>query len=264
MASGMMEFLPLWFSPSALRAYLAEFISTFLFMFATAGSAVSARMVTPDATSDASSLVTTAVAQAFALFVAVFIAADASGGHANPAVTFAFAIGGHIAVPTAVLYWVAQLLGATLACLVVHTLSAGQAVPTTRIAADMTGFGASVLEAMTTFMVVYTVHASCDPRVLRAGGRRGATETATGSLAVGLVTGACALATASLTGASMNPARSFGPAVVGEDFTNQAVYWAGPMAGAALAVLVHQHVVYPASSLADPEARRGSVETVVA
>ncbi|WVZ74328.1 hypothetical protein U9M48_022526 [Paspalum notatum var. saurae] len=271
MASGMMvmEFLPQWFSPPALRAYLAEFISTFLFMFATAGSGVSARMVTPDATSDAASLVTVAVAQAFALFVAVFIAADASGGHANPAVTFAFAIGGHIAVPTAVLYWVAQLLGATLACLVVHTLSAGQAVPTTRIAADMTGFGASVLEAVTTFMVVYTVHAACDPRVHRAAGRRGAsaTETATGSLAVGLVTGACALATASLTGASMNPARSFGPAVVGDDFTNQAVYWAGPMVGAALAALVHRHVVYPASSLPvpdpDPEARRGSVEAVV-
>ncbi|KAL6633848.1 hypothetical protein ACP70R_026519 [Stipagrostis hirtigluma subsp. patula] len=243
------------FSPSALRSYLAEFISTFLFVFATVGSAISARMLTPDGTSDASSLVSTAVAQAFALFVAVFIAADASGGHANPAVTFAYAICGHIAVPAAVLYWAAQLLGATFACLVVQTLSADQAVPTTRIAADMTGFGAAIMEGVTTFLVVYTVHAAFDPRA--GGGRRGVAATAAGSLAVGLVTGALALATGSLTGASMNPARSFGAAVVSRSYENQAAYWAGPMAGAAVAALVHQYLVYPAS------AQPGSVETVV-
>ncbi|CAL5056743.1 unnamed protein product [Urochloa decumbens] len=255
MASCVVACLQQCFSPSSLRSYLAEFISTFLFVFATAGSAISARMLTPGSTTpDASSLVATAVAQAFALSVAVFVAADASGGHANPAVTFDFAVCGHIAVQTAVLYCAAQLLGATFACLVVHTLSAGQG----RRGHD--GFGASIMEAVATFMVVYTVHAACDPRFVRAGGRRcaaAAAETAAGSVAIGLVTGACALATGPLTGASMNPARSFGPAVVSGDFRNQAVYWAGPMVGAALAALVHQHVMYPAP------ARPGSVETVV-
>ncbi|CAL5020505.1 unnamed protein product [Urochloa decumbens] len=230
MASCVVACLQQCFSPSSLRSYLAEFISTFLFVFATAGSAISARMLTPGSTTpDASSLVATAVAQAFALSVAVFVAADASGGHANPAVTFDFAVCGHIAVQTAVLYCAAQLLGATFACLVVHTLSAGQAVPTTRVAVDMTGRRCAAAAA----------------------------ETAAGSVAIGLVTGACALATGPLTGASMNPARSFGPAVVSGDFRNQAVYWAGPMVGAALAALVHQHVMYPAP------ARPGSVETVV-
>ncbi|CAN6238866.1 unnamed protein product [Urochloa humidicola] len=268
MASCVVACLQQCFSPSSLRSYLAEFISTFLFVFATAGSAVSARMLTPDSSTppDASSLVATAVAQAFALSAAVFVAADASGGHANPAVTFAFAICGHVAVQTAVLYCAAQLLGATFACLVVHTLSAGQAVPTTRVAVDMTGFGASIMEAVATFMVVYTVHAACDPRRVRAGGGgsgrcagagAAAAERAAGSVAIGLVTGACALATGPLTGASMNPARSFGPAVVSGDFRNQAVYWAGPMAGAALAAVVHQHVMYSDS------ARPGSVETVI-
>jgi aquaporin TIP len=83
-------------------------------------------MLTPDVTSNASSLVATAVAQSFGLFAAVFIAADVSGGHVNPAVTFAFAIGGHIGVPSALFYWTCQLLGSTLACLVLHFFSAGQ------------------------------------------------------------------------------------------------------------------------------------------
>jgi aquaporin TIP len=119
----------------------------------------------------------------------------------------------------------------------------------------MTGLGAGIMEAMATFLVVYTVHAACDPR---AGGRRGTAATAMGSLVIGLVTGACVLATGSLTGASMNPARSFGPAVVSGDFKNQAVYWAGPMIGAAAAALVHQSLVFPLV----PAPLQGTVETV--
>ncbi|KAL5214864.1 hypothetical protein ABZP36_004016 [Zizania latifolia] len=242
------------FSLPALRAYFAEFISTFLFVFTAVGSSVSARMLTPNVASDASSLVAIAIAQAFGLFAAVFIAADVSGGHVNPAVTFAFAIGGHIAVTSAIFYWASQLLGSTLACL---------AVPTTSIAVEMTGFGAAILEGVITFMLVYTVHVAGDPR---ACGRKGLAATAMGALVVGAVTGACVLAAGSLTGASMNPARSFGPAVVSGDFKNQAVYWVGPMIGAAVAALVHQNLVFPSAPEQLPlphESRHGSVETVV-
>ncbi|KAM0886993.1 hypothetical protein ACQ4PT_029346 [Festuca glaucescens] len=263
MASNLRLQLKHCFSPPSLRSYFAEFISTFLFVFTAVGSAVSARMLTPDVTSNASSLVATAVAQSFGLFAAVFIAADVSGGHVNPAVTFAFAIGGHIGVPSAIFYWTCQLLGSTLACLVLHFFSAGQAVPTTRIAVEMTGFGASMMEGVMTFMLVYTVHVAGDPRVAR--GRKGITTTALGALVVGLVLGACVLAAGSLTGASMNPARSFGPAIVSGDFKNQAVYWVGPMIGAAVAALVHQNLVFPSSpeQSLPHEPRHGSVETVV-
>ncbi|KAF0894091.1 hypothetical protein E2562_033967 [Oryza meyeriana var. granulata] len=252
------------FSPLALRAYFAEFVSTFLFVFTAVGSTVSARMLTPDATSDVASLVAAAIAQAFGLFAAVFIAADVSGGHINPAVTFAFAIGGHIAVPSAIFYWASQMLGSTFACLVVHYISAGQAVPTTRIAVQMTGFGAAILEGVLTFMLVYTVHVTGDPHGC-GGGRKGPAATALGALVVGAVTGACVLAAGSLTGASMNPARSFGPAVVSGDYKNQAVYWVGPMVGAVVAALVHQNLVFPAVPEPPPsnESRHGSVETVV-
>ncbi|XP_072956581.1 probable aquaporin TIP5-1 [Typha angustifolia] len=258
MASNVRAHFQLWFSPPALRSYVAEFISTFLFVFATIGSAISARMLTPDITSDASSLVATALAQGFALFVAVYIAADASGGHVNPAVTFALAIGSHVSVPTAIFYWVSQLLGATVACLILRVASAGQAIPTTRISTEMTGFGGAVLESVTTFALVYTVHVACD---LRGGVKRGPlTSAALGPIAVGLAAGACVLATGSLTGASMNPARSFGPAIISGDFKNHGVYWVGPLIGAALAALVHQNLVYPSvSPSSDPP--RGNLET---
>jgi aquaporin TIP len=91
-------------------------------------NAVLAGMATPKGTApDAASLVATAVAQAFGLFAAVLIAADVSGGHANPAVTFALALGGHVAAASAVFYWASQMLGGTFACLVLHYISAGQA-----------------------------------------------------------------------------------------------------------------------------------------
>ena len=83
-------------------------------------------LTTPDVTNSASPLVATAVAQAFGLFAAVLIAADVSGGHVNPAVTFAYAIGGHIGVPSAIFYWASQLLGATMACLSLNLFSAGE------------------------------------------------------------------------------------------------------------------------------------------
>ncbi|TVU14967.1 hypothetical protein EJB05_38464, partial [Eragrostis curvula] len=251
------------FSAPSLRAYVAEFGCS-----------------TPTGTPDASALVATAVAQALGLYAAVFIAADVSGGHVNPAVTFAFAIGGHIPVPNAIFYWAAQMLGSTFACLVLNCLSAGQArtitvasvsslpphamsnfpsffaVPITRIATLMTGFGASILEGIMTFVLVYAVHV--------AGGRRLA-AAATAPVA-GMVTGACVLAAGSMTGASLNPARSFGAAVVSGQYQNQAVYWVGPMIGGAVAALLHQCVMFSAVPEPPPpqqQQHHGSVETVV-
>ncbi|TVU14971.1 hypothetical protein EJB05_38468, partial [Eragrostis curvula] len=220
------------FSAPSLRAYVAEFVSTFLFVFTAVGSAISARMLNPEGTPDVSALVATSVAQALGLYAAVFIAADVSGGHVNPAVTFAFAIGGHIPVPNAIFYWASQMLGSTFACLVLNCLSAGlgtyyitvasvsslpphamsnfpsffvsrkhgytsvlcacDAVPITRIATLMTGFGASILEGIMTFVLVYAVHVAGDPRRAAACGRRLA-AAATAPVA-GMVTGACVLA----------------------------------------------------------------------
>jgi aquaporin TIP len=67
-----------------------------------------------------------AIAHAFALFVGVSMAANISGGHLNPAVTFGLAVGGHITILTGIFYWVAQLLGASVACLLLQFVTHGK------------------------------------------------------------------------------------------------------------------------------------------
>ncbi|KAJ6426814.1 hypothetical protein OIU84_022412 [Salix udensis] len=237
-------------TPASLRAYLAEFISTFFYVFAVVGSAMASRKLLPEAAADPSSLVIVAIANVFALSSAVYIAASASGGHVNPAVTFAMAVSGHVNVPTALFYWISQMLASVMACIFLKVTTVGQHVPTFAIAEEMTGFGASLLEGVMTFGLVYTVYAAGDPR-------RGSSG-AIGPLAVGLMAGANVLAAGPFSGGSMNPACAFGSAVVAGKFKNQAVYWVGPLIGASVAGLLYDNVVFPPQ--APDSARRGVSE----
>ncbi|KAI3964028.1 hypothetical protein MKX01_014309 [Papaver californicum] len=239
---------------TALRSYLAEFISTFLFVFVVIGSIMSSRELLPDGTntSDPSCLVAVAFANAFALSTAVYIfgassSADnrsaflSSGAHVNPAVTFGLSVGGHISIPTALFYWIMQLIGATMACLLLRVATADHIVPTHSIAVEMTGFGASIIEGVTTFTLVYTIYAARDARK--------GPLSAIGPIAIGFVAGGNVLATGPFTGGSMNPACSFGSALVNGSFKNQAVYWVGPLIGGAIAGLVYDNVVFPVTSV---------------
>ncbi|XP_073119777.1 probable aquaporin TIP5-1 [Henckelia pumila] len=237
-------------TPFALRSYLAEFISTFIFVFAAVGSTMASRRMMVDAApADSSSLVANAVATAFALSVAVYISANISGGHVNPAVTFGMAIGGHISVPMTIFYWIVQMLGSVMACLLLKTITISKHVPVHGIAEEMTGFGAAILEGVMTFALVYTVYAASDPK-------KGPTG-AIGPLAIGLIAGANVLASGPFTGGSMNPACSFGAAVVGGRFKNHAVYWVGPLIGGAVAGIIYDNVVFPAELRGVPEGLGG-------
>lgn len=112
-----------------------------------------------------------------------------------------------------------------------------QHVPTHAIAEEMTGFGASILEGIMSFGLVYTIYVAGDPR-------RGPLGSI-GPIIIGLMAGANVLATGPFTGGSMNPACSFGSAVVAGTFKNQAAYWVGPLIGAAIAGLLYDNVVFP-------------------
>lgn len=115
-----------------------------------------------------------------------------------------------------------------------------QHVPTYTIAEEMTGFGASALEGVLTFGLVYTFYAAGDPRRGPLG--------ATGPLAIGLIAGSNVLAAGAFSGGSMNPACAFGSAVIAGRFKNQAVYWVGPLIGATVAGLLYDNVVFPAQA----------------
>lgn len=113
------------YHPDALRAALAEFISTLIFVFAGEGSGMAFNFLTDDGSTTPAGLVAAALAHAFGLFVGVAIAANISGGHVNPAVTFGLFIGGNITLLRGILYWIAQLLGATVACLLLKFATGG-------------------------------------------------------------------------------------------------------------------------------------------
>ncbi|KAL5728366.1 hypothetical protein ACHQM5_001458 [Ranunculus cassubicifolius] len=228
------------FSVGSLKAYVAEFIATLLFVFAGVGSAIAFSKLTDGAALDPAGLVAIALAHAFALFVGVSMAANISGGHLNPAVTFGLAIGGNITIFTGILYWVAQLLGSTAACFLLKFVTAGEAVPTHGVAAGMSAIGGVVMEIIITFALVYTVYATAaDPK-------KGSLGTIA-PIAIGFIVGANILAAGPFSGGSMNPARSFGPAVAAGDFSQNWIYWVGPLIGGGLAGFIYGDVFITSS-----------------
>ncbi|KAL7152452.1 hypothetical protein ABFS83_04G098000 [Erythranthe nasuta] len=220
---------------ASVKAYIAEFISTLLFVFAGVGSAIAYNKLTSDSALDPAGLVAVAVSHGFALFVAVAIAANISGGHVNPAVTFGLAVGGQITILTGLFYWVAQLLGAVVASFLLTFVTGGLATPIHGVGAGVGAVQGVVMEIIITFALVYTVYATAvDPK-------KGSLGTIA-PLAIGLIVGANILAAGPFSGGSMNPARSFGPAVASGDFSDHWIYWVGPLIGGGLAGLVYSNV----------------------
>ncbi|KAK1305851.1 putative aquaporin TIP-type [Acorus calamus] len=223
------------FSVASFKAYLSEFIATLLFVFAGVGSAIAYGKLTSDAALDPAGLVAVALAHAFALFVGVSMAANISGGHLNPAVTLGLAVGGHITVLTGIFYWIAQLLGSTVACLLLKFVTNGKPIPTHGVASGMNEIEGVVMEIIITFALVYTVYATAaDPK-------KGSLGTIA-PIAIGFIVGANILAAGPFSGGSMNPARSFGPAVASGDFSGNWVYWVGPLIGGAIAGLIYSEI----------------------
>ena len=155
-------------------------------------------------------------------------------GHLNPAVTLGFLAARRIEPMMAMLYIVAQLLGATAAAYVLKStfpqnVAMGARLGGQSLALDVS-FGTGIaLEAIATFFLVFVVFGTAvDPHAPKVGG-----------FAIGLTVMADILAIGPLTGASMNPARSFGPAIASGIFEAQAVYWIGPILGGIAAALLY-------------------------
>lgn len=170
----------------------------------------------------------------FGLAVSVMIYAlgHISGAHFNPAVTIAFAVARHFPRRDVPFYLFAQFAGATLAVLVLsRILPAGVAYGTT-IPAIAT-LPALAWEGLLTFLLMFVIMAvATDTRAM---------GTMAG-LAIGASVTLAAMVGGPLTGASMNPARSFGPALVSGDFRGFWIYLLGPLSGAIIAALFYEWV----------------------
>lgn len=233
------------------RSLVAEFVGTFALIFIGCGSVVMADNALGSAPN--AGLVAVALAHGLTLAVVVSVVGHVSGGHINPAVTAGLWITGQIATVKAASYWVAQLLGALVAALGLQlimptalTEAVALGTPTINTGAGMAVGAGVVLEAILTFFLVFAVYGTAiDPK--------GAFGKVAG-FSIGLVLTFDILAGGPMTGAAMNPARWFGPALVSGTWTDWWVYIVGPLAGGIIAGLVGAmvfEVKKPVASTAD-------------
>lgn len=209
----------------AVRRGAAEFVGAFTLVFAGVGSIAVVQ----------GGLVGVALAHGLAIAIMASAVGHISGGHFNPAVTFGFLVTRRIAPALAVVYWIAQLAGATLAAILLRAVFPDKAnldagVPTV---AEGVGSGSGLLlEAILTFFLVWVIFATAvDPR--------GAFSSIAG-LAIGLTITLDILAGGPLTGAAMNPARAFGPELIQNVWSDAWIYYIGPPIGAAAAALAYE------------------------
>ena len=222
-----------------LRKAVAEFIGTFTLVFIGAGAILTTGYYVSTGDKNAQ-LLLVALAHGLAIGVMVSATGHISGGHLNPAVTFGALVGRQIDLKVALAYWISQLLGGlTAAVLLLPVFPAGTTAPN-YLGTPAMGSGVSVgtailVEAVLTFFLVFVVYGTgIDPK--------GAFH-AVGGMAIGFTVALDILMGGPITGAAMNPARWFGPAVVAGFFNNWYVYWLGPLIGGAVAGLLYAYLL---------------------
>jgi aquaporin NIP len=220
--------------PRLGRRAAAEGLAAFALVFAGCGAIIA------DA-SYGGALGTVGVALVFGLVIMVMVYATGhlSGAHINPAVTLAFTMTRHFPAREAAAYIAAQLAAAVAAALAL--LAVWPDAPA-NLGATLPSVGAGsalVYELlMTAFLMFVIMAVATDTRAVGAAA----------AIAIGGVIGLDALFGGPVTGASMNPARSFGPALASGQWTDFWVYLVGPVAGAGLGALAYQLVRGPASA----------------
>ncbi|XP_047334574.1 aquaporin PIP2-3-like [Impatiens glandulifera] len=235
---------------SLYRATIAEFVATLLFLYITVLTVIGYK--SQSETDQCGGVGILGIAWAFGgmIFVLVYCTAGISGGHINPAVTFGLFLARKVSLIRAVLYIVAQCLGAICGCGLVKAFQKAHYVKYGGGANGLstgystgTGLGAEIIG---TFVLVYTVFSATDPK-------RNARDSHVPVLAplpIGFAVFMVHLATIPITGTGINPARSFGAAVIyGKDkaWDDQWIFWVGPFIGAAIAAFYHQIVLRAAA-----------------
>ncbi|MFI5232143.1 MAG: MIP/aquaporin family protein [Gemmatimonadales bacterium] len=205
----------------------AEAIGTFALVFIGAGAAAVNAW-----SNGAVSLTGIALAFGGIILVAVYALGHISGAHLNPAVTVGFWIARRFPGREVAPYVAAQIVGATAGGFAVRAAVGSFAVFTTTRPAIAVGAALAVEVVLSFFLMLVIMAVATDARV--------SGEVA--GLAVGFIVMVDALMGGPLTGASMNPARSFGPALATGQWASHWIYWVGPLAGMAIAVPTYEYL----------------------
>ena len=218
------------------RAYLAEFLGTFFLCFAGIAAILSG---TP-AVGAGGGLVAIALAHGLALSVAVNAFGGISGAHFNPAVTIGMAVTRRIGPAAAGVYIVVQLAAAVVASLVCRAMFPPEAVQQGMLGlplpqAWVSTSGLLLGEIVMAFILMTAIYGTAIDERGRA--------VKIGGFGIGLTVAFNIMAAGAVTGASMNPARSFGPALVSGIWDFHIYYWIGPIIGAVLAAVLYDRVL---------------------
>lgn len=219
-----------------MKALWAEFLGTFTLCFIGQGAICVNQMTGPGGPG----LVGIAIAHGLALAVMISALGAVSGGHFNPAVTISFVVTGRQKIGSALGYWVAQLLGAVVASVLLARIFPLAVWQEARLGAAALGPGISPtagvgVELVLAFFLITAVWGTAvDPRAPKIGG-----------FGIGLAVLMGILMAGPITGAAINPARAFGPALVAGAWQDHWVWWVGPLAGGALAGLAYRRFSWP-------------------
>lgn len=211
------------------QKYIAEAFGTFVLVFVAAG-ALMANWQT------GGSLGTVGVAMAAGATFAAMIYATShiSGGHLNPAITIALWATGHIKTLVGLGYILAQLIGSVVAALFLKIIFTGISpqyyLGDTALAAGVTPGVAILVEALLTFILVWTVFGTLVDKKAVPG---------FGGLLVGAMLAIGIMVAGGITMGALNPARSFGPALVSSHWATHYVYWVGPVIGGLVAGFIY-------------------------
>ena len=219
---------------TSFQKFVAEFIGTFALIFFGAGSICGDRYL--QGSGGGVGLLGIAFAHGLAIGIMVSALGHVSGGHFNPAISIGFWVTKRIGTIEVFLYWAAQVLGGIAAAFVLKAFIPEEtwravALGTPELVRDFSRLSAMLLEALATFFLVFVVFAT-------AVDERGAFRAIAG-FGIGLTITLGILVIGPFTGGALNPARAFGPALASNHWTNQGVYWIGPLAGGFLAGLLY-------------------------
>lgn len=226
-----------------IRSLLAEFVGTLFLVLIGCGSCIGGdHTEAPVQVDDQAN--TVRISLCFGITVATLAQTigHVSGCHVNPAVTLGLVVGRKIGLIKGCLYIGTQCIGAIVGAAILQAIvpegfRGVEGLGRTDVGPKVTVGQAVAVEMLITMVLVMIVFAAAADSV------NVATVKGSAPLAIGLSITTCHLFAVPLTGSSMNPARSLGPAVILQNFNNHWVYWVGPLLGAVLAAVFYQVVL---------------------